>query len=278
GCRAASSAPAPAACGEAMEVPCSTSYRRASPPTAAPAARMFTPGAANVGASSSNWLGPRELNPPTTSSQPVSVTVWAVACRRTVVACGAVSTMWSRRAVPLVRSSMTAGIVVASSWAMLIGGPPNWLTTTTATAPAAVALPTFSSKVQSPRSTSATAPSNDPAGKAAQPRALPGATCPAYRISAVRSEASAGPGPDAAHICVSCGGTGCGPVTSTRWATARACEVAGTDAVQGPVLATVPGIGPSLPADAATKMPALNASRKARSTMSVQGLSVPLME
>src|SRR5690606_26039667 len=132
--------------------------------------------------------------------------------------------------------------------------------------------------VQSPRSTSATAPANDPAGKAAQPRPLPGATSPAYRISAVRSEASAGPVPDAAHRWVSSGATGCGPVTTTRLAKARACEVAATDAFQGPVLATVPAPGPSLPAEAATKMPPLNASRKARSTMSVHGLSTPLME
>ena len=68
------------------------------------------------------------------------------------------------------------------------------------------------------------------------------------------------------------------PTTETSWAISRGLLVAATAAFHGAVLATVPAPGPSLPAEAETKIPASYAARKAASTTLFQGLSGPEIE
>src|SRR5690606_30091667 len=115
------------------------------------------------------------------------------------------------------------------------------------------------------------------AGSGLHARWLPGSTVPTSR-SSPSIGATGDPSPATAAILVNGSGTGAGSVTASRWATTRWWVVAATVAFHGAVLATVPVPGPSLPAEAATKMPAPNASRNARSTRLFQGLSGPEME
>ena len=81
-------------------------------------------------------------------------------------------------------------------------------------------------------------------------------------MGAVKSDISEVFSPGTAAMPCSAGGV-VGPVTSTVLAIMRLMVLAATEAFQGPVLATVPGLGPLLPAEAETKIPALVAFRKA---------------
>ena len=58
----------------------------------------------------------------------------------------------------------------------------------------------------------------------------------------------------------------------------RLCVPAATVVIQGPGCATVPVVGPLLPAEAATNTPASAANRKAISTPSAKLVVVPLIE
>ncbi len=91
------------------------------------------------------------------------------------------------------------------------------------------------------------------------------------------SEAMAGPAPDTAASPMRLPGTVPGPVTSSVLASTREMVVLATVVTQGalPGDPTVPASGPSLPAEVATKMPALRALRNASESGSPQGLSGP---
>src|SRR5690606_25314991 len=219
-------------------------------PEADVAARMLRPGAAKVGASRSKSLGPRELKSATIVDHS-SVIVSTVALSSVAVAPGLATTN-SRSVVPSPLETMTEGIPVLSSAPMTTGGPGNWFTTITPTAPASAALSTLTEKLQSPRSISASVPVKAPAGKSSQPRPLSASTTEASRSSLEMGVVTPGPVPGTPARPVTSSGTGVGPVTETSWAISRGLLVAATAAFQGAVLATVWAAGPSLPADAAT--------------------------
>src|SRR5690625_4099640 len=234
---------------------------------------MLTPGAATVGAIRSCWDGPRDEKPATVSAQASSVNADVSGLRR---ACASPAPdRCSRRSSPSSWPIITAGTEVPSRPPIVVGGPPALLKITTASAPAAAALPTFTENSQSPRSMSAMEPSKVPSGNAAQPVPLPVSAWCASRTGA--SIVSVRPGPSSegtAGIPLRWSGAPVA-VTSMVWAKTRLVVVAATAVIHGPVCAAVPAPGPLFPAAAATKVPVFAASRKPRLTGSAQGATGP---
>src|SRR5690606_33025929 len=182
------------------------------------------------------------------------------------------ATLKSRSALPVSCSTPNAGTVVSGTEGTI--GPGALFAISTAVAPAAAALLTLIENEQVPRRTTAMAPAKVSAGYAAQPSAavsMPGLT----RSGVVAGYAAVWPTPLAPvvrMIAVSGSGTGAGPVTDIRKEKpARPCWAAAVEDTQGSTWPSVPGPGPLLPAEAATKTPASTALRTASDTASPHG-------
>ena len=153
----------------------------------------------------------------------------------------------------------------------------------TAMAPADEALLVFSLNEQVPRRITTIAPVNEPAGYgvAMQPSAVP--AMPALMISGVVpgivAENATPPVPLFNTTGCRFAGTGDGPVTCISVPKPpRPCWEAAVADVHGSRWLRVLAPGPLLPAEAATKMPASVALRKASEVASVHGETPPPIE
>src|SRR5690606_6409234 len=216
-------------------------------------ARMRTPGAVMSGFSRLKLpAGPRELKAPSASGS-FWMTIDGNGMPAVVVPGFAFAK--SRNALPSDCRMPNAGIVVSGTDGMM--PPAALLAITTATAPAAVALATFSENGQVPRRITTIAPSSESAGYGFGKQPSAAESMPALTTSG-----------EVPGMAVSCAtpllpgfvitgpggsGTGCGPVTSsTVRKSPRPCCDAAVDDTHGSRWPMVFGPGPLLPAEAAT--------------------------
>src|SRR6478735_3366695 len=264
-----SSAPEPAMCGDAMDVPDRKPNVSPLKPTGETAASTATPGAVTSGLSRSPLdarVGPREENSAICGTGGGSAPVVSVAFRLAVMPGVAFTT-----SLIFGSPTWTVGTLCRSA----SSEPGVRLTRTMPTPPARLTSALLSTRATTPRSQTTILP----ATLAGSSELGAHSAASVARAAAVFTSTASTIGLESTSLLMTLAPANLLPSDSSAVPRRVLSNVeAATLVIQGPAWLTVEAVGPELPAEAATKIPAAAALRNARETASTVELLFPEME